>query len=319
MTDETGTTVTEGASLPAVETIAEVKGLKELGVYETEKGVVKFFNMNDGPLAENDDWKLFVAELPEPKGQLGLFMIANSPASNPVIDWQEYILRSMQEQADGIDAETELKEFTPNYGAFFPKVFERIDADGRTALVLGYHPTISAYRELKPLTAIPANKRVDLKSIMWILGKSLKLATMFHEAGCTIGAATPDNVFITMDNPEVHGVFYLDFTNAEDGATDSQLKAELTEMATTAYFTVGGTDASEPPLDTDIMTAEQHKEFVANLKRMMSGEVTDARTEMVRLYEINDRIWPKVEIVDGPNSRGQTHKRQWHIFALRNR
>jgi len=306
-------------TLPAVETTAEVKGLKELGVYDTDKGAVKFFNLNGGPLTETEDWKLFVAELPEPKGQLGLFMIANTPASNPVIDWQEYILRSMQEQATSIDDEFGTKEYAPNYGAFFPKVFERIDADGRTALVLGYHPIVSAYHEFQPLSAIPANKRVDLKSVMWILGKSLKLATMFHEVGCTIGATTPDNVFITMKNLEVHGLFYLDFTNATDGATTSELQAELAEMATTAYFAAGGTDVSEPPLDTDIMTAEQHKEFVANLKRMMSGEVTDARTEMDRLYEINDRIWPKVPIVDGPNSRGQEIKRQWHIFALRNR
>lgn len=313
------TTTTDEKALPVSDDIKDIpKGsLTEKGEYESATGPIKFFDYEGGPLVDTEEWKLYVAELQEPKGQLGLLMIANTEKDNDVVQLQGTILGSMQELSGQLDNEAELPEFAPNYGAFFPRLVEQIDADGRVALILGYHPTISDYRALKPLTFIQEDKRVDLKSVMWILGKSLKLATLFHEAGYTIGKVSPDNVFITMDNLSVHGVFYFDFTYSEAG--DSAIRAELSEMAKMAWDAAGGTDTTEPPHDSDIMNTDQHREFVNNLKRMIDGEVTDARTEMDRLYEINDRIWPKVPIVDGPNSRGQTHKRQWHEFKLRNR
>jgi hypothetical protein len=308
------------SSLPVIdgsESAISKAGLTEMAVYETKDGPVKLMGLAGKPLVETSEWKLYAAQLPG--GQLGLLMIAVDAGFNDVIDWQEYVLNIMQSQADDIDKKLGSAEFSPNYGAFFPKVFASIDADGRKALVLGYHPSIKTYRELRPLSTIPEDKRVDLKTVMWILGKSLKLATLFHDAGMTIGNVYSDNVFITMDNIEVHGVFYFDFTFAFECASESAMQAELANMASTAWFAAGGTKTTEPELDMDIMTVEQHAEFVGNLKRMMSGEVTNAQTEMDRLYEINDRIWPKIPIEGGPNSRGQELKRQWHVFQLRNR
>jgi hypothetical protein len=304
-------------SLPTEDEVGKVDGLTEMGVYETKVGQVKFFGRKGKPLVETDEWKLFAAKLPS--GQLGLFMIAATPETNDVIEWQDFIVTTMQGVADSVDSKAPSPEFAPNYGAFFPKPIDTIDAGGRVALVLGYHPIVSAYRELKPLSTIPADKRIDLKTAMWILGKSLKLATLFHSLDCSIGNVSADNVFITMDNLDIHGVFYLDFTFAFDIATSTELKAELSEMAKTAWYAAGGSDTMEPPYDSDILTPEGHAEFVGNLKRMKNGDVANVATEMDRLYEINDRVWPKIPIEGGPNSRGQTHKRQWHIFNLRNR
>ena len=308
---EGGTMTDSTVSLPAVDKTTDVKAiLTEMAVYETEQGPVKLMGMDGKPLVETDLWKLFVAELPEPKGQLGLFMIATSPEHNDVIVWQSSVLGDMQELAAYFDTKADSPEFAPNYGAFFPRVVANIDADGRAAVVLGYHPIVTTYRELRPVSTIPADKRVDLKTVMWMLGKSLKLATLFHTDGTTIGKVTADNLFITMDNLDVHGVFYFDFSFSETFVSDEVLKAELAEMARTSWMAAGGTDSTVPPHDSDIMTVEQHALFTANLKRMMDGEVADAVTEMDRLYALNDEIWPKIPIEGGPNSRGQTHKRQ---------
>lgn len=303
------------AEKPVLPTL-DGSSLTEMGVYDSPIGPIKFFGCGDSPLLETEEWRLFVAELPSPKGQLGLLKIATAPEHNGVLGWEGYVLTIMQSIADDLDAEAEAANaLPPYYGALFPKVVQRIDIeDGRMALVLAYHPSISGYKELKPLSLIPENKRLDLKTIMWILGKSLKLATLFHSAGFSIGKLTSDNVFITQDNLDVHGVFYFDLSYSDQVMI---VNSELSEMARTAWFAAGGTDEKEPPHDADIMTADQHAKFVANLFRMMNGvELGTAQEEMDRLYELNDEIWPKVPIKDGPNSRGQTHKRQWHVFRL---
>jgi len=304
------------SSLPTVPSTDT--SLTEMGTYEGSAGPIKLFGFDGKPLAETPDWKLYAAKIESLKGQMALMKISSTIEGNAVLNWEEYVLIVMQLMADDIDAGTHDTEVTPKHGVFFPRIHEKIDTDdGRVALVLSFHPSILSYRELKPLSAIPSDKRIDLKTSMWILGKSLKLATFFHEAGVSIGNVGADNVFITQDNLEVHGVFYFDFSYAEMDPDPAIFVKEISEMAKTVWFACGGTETTEPPLDADIMNPEQHQEYVANLKRMMDGtDVSGARVEMDHLYEINDRIWPKEPIKDGPNSRGQTMKRQFHYFRL---
>lgn len=304
-------------SLPVTDRISTLKAsLQEMGVFETAKGPVKFYGRDGAALVETPEWRLWAAELPEPKGQFGLLMIATDPKFNEVLEWQSFTLSILQDVADELNASAKLAEFAPNYGANFARVLASIDADGRKALILSYHPSILAYNDLKPLTLIPAGKRIDLKSSVWILGKFLKMLAFMNQCDFALGKVTLDNLFITMDNVDIHGVFALDFTFVEENPSVDTMKAEIASLAKIVWSITGGTDTSEPPFDADIMTIEQHAEFVAFLKRLADGNASDADTEMTALYELNDRIWPKVAIEGGPNSRGQTHKRQWHVLRF---
>ncbi len=308
MTDDTTPVV-----LPTEDRVSSLpEGLTEMGRHEGKDGPITLYGLAGEPLVTTETWKLFAAGLPN--GQLGLMMIATSADQNPYLDWAEYMIATMQELAARLNTESATAEFAPNYDAFFPRVIEHIDTDdGRVALVLGYHPVVSTYKELRPLSAVLGDHRTDLKSVMWMLGKSLKLADFFHSTGCTIGNISADNLFVCT---ETHGVFYLDMIDANEDMSAAECREEISQIARVAWMAAGGTDTTEPPYDSDIMTADQHRAFVDNLKRMMDGKVESARTEFDRLYALNDEIWPKVLIEGGANSRGQTHKRQWHPFRL---
>ena len=60
------------------------------------------------------------------------------------------------------------------------------------------------------------------------------------------------------------------------------------------------------------MSKEGHSEYVAFLKRVMSGETEGANAEQAAIYEMADRIWPKEEKTD---ETGSVVKRPFHAFV----
>lgn len=293
-----------------VESTAIESALKHEFDYGGEKGTYEVFSISGKSLAETDAYKLVVAK--NPAGQLALAMLATTADKNEAVDRQARVLTTLQSIADEIDNESEAAgDVPPHYGAFFPMALEtfRTPDDERLGVFLGYSPAISTYKQLVPLSVATAESRVDLKTSAWILGKLMKLLDYVHNCGFTIGFVDGSNVLL---ETALHGVFVLDWTDADEDATvDSQL-AEVAKAAKLVWTAAGGTDEADPPYDESVMTKDQHGQFIEFLNSLMEGTI-NARTAYEQAYPLYDTIWPKE---DKSDEYGTVNKRPFHNWVV---
>jgi hypothetical protein len=274
--------------------------------YEGEKGTYNVFSIGGEPLVETEYYRLVIAQ--NPSGQLGVAMVATSVDNNPFVDRHVRMVNTLQTSAALLDTEAQAKDKKPlNYGALFPTALETFTSDdGRLGVFLGYHPVIKTYKQLVPMCIALENKRVDLKSAAWILGKGLKLLDFLHYMDFTLGFVHESNLFLETTE---HGVFALDLTTANEDATNADKLAEVGELAKVVWSATGGTDTDAPPYDESIMTPDEHAQFVGFLKALKDGSLT-AREAHTAAYIMYDQIWPKQ-----PGGSTGGLKRDWHEWV----
>lgn len=248
------------------------------------------FGAKDGsPLAKTATYRLWIAELAG--GQLGLMKIAAGPEHNNTLEQEVHILQALQLIAGGLDREAERQGDRPyNHGAFFPRVVESmVSDDGRFLMFLGFRPSIASYKQLRPLPIALDGQRLDLQTVVWILGKALKVLDFSHRGNVAIGFVDASNLLLEIDQ---HGVFFFDWSSAKQNPIEDECLAEVAKAARIAWQVAGGTDTTEPPHDPEIMSEEQHAEFLAFLRRIMNG-ITSASVAHSQLYKMANEIWPK--------------------------
>lgn len=301
----------ELAIIPVTEEGKEsTPALRSMGAFEGATGTYELFTSADGnPMVATDHWKLYVAK--SPTGQLGLMKISTT-GSNYLLEAEAQKLQILQQIAADLDAQATAEGKAPfNYGAFFPQVTEVVHTDdGRVALMLGYHASIATYRQLLPLALVLKGQRIDMKSATWLFGKLLKLLNFVHDVGYTAGFVDITNLFI---EPDLHGVFVLDFSSASETPMDSEQIKEVTDAGLIVWHAVGGRDEKtpepNPPFDEDLMTRDQYETYKSFIARVGRGGSKGAGLEHTALYTLSDSIWPKKEVAPG------IIKRDFHSFV----
>lgn len=300
-----------GLVLGAAESVSpEAMGLVKKATITSEGKLFTLFGLKpDGqPLASTSDYKIYPVWLPNM--QMGLMKISSSPAINDVLENEAQILETLGTLA------AEIEETNPkcHYAATFPTLHTKvITSDERLALFLGFDPVISTYKQLVPLSQILKDKRVDLQTIVWILGKGLKILDFAHrQAEISMGFVDPSNILL---ETELHGVIVLDWSHADACVNSFRCHQEVSELATIAWRAAGGSEDTDPPHDPDIMTKDQHERFLLFLLNLINGEKS-ALTAQLSLYELANIIWPKVEKTD---ESGTVLKRPFHEWVTYNR
>lgn len=290
--------------------------LLSMGTYVGTAGTYEIFGVYDekakttNPLLQTKTYKVYVARFPS--GQVGLMKI-NTPGNVEVLKIEAEILKTLQLIATQLDEEfASRSEVTPNYGAFFPTVVETLTPDeGKFVMLLGYHPSITNYQQLIPLSVAIKGCRVDLQTVQWILGKSLKVLDFVHSLGYSVGLIDPSNILL---ETSAHGVFFLDFTQANETPSEEDCLFEVTRIAEICWWAAGGTSAQKPPYDNGIMTKEGYEKYIAFIARLCTGETTGARAEYEAIYPLADEVWPKVTITDGKVSKTKRPFHPWVTY-----
>ncbi len=284
--------------------------LISMGFYDGLNGQYEIFGLKSGdnpnplPIAQTSVFRVYAAKLPS--SQFGLMKIVNSSERNNVLNNEALTLKKLQRIAHELDQEAISKNETPAfYGSMFPKLIEKIDAGDRTALFLGYHENINSYKQLTPLSVITATERVDLKSVQWIFGKLLKLLYFVHSFDLTVGLVNADNELV---ETALHGVFILDFSNTKGDPSYADKIREVVAAAKIAWEAAGGTEKSNPPYDSEIMSKDAYDKYVSFLRRIMDGDAKAAGEEFDDLYKLSDEIWPKEPTWDGKGLKRQFHE-----------
>lgn len=283
-------------------------GLVSMGVWGEYEifGIKTEDTKNPSPLVQTSVFKFYVAKLPS--GQLGLMKIATNSDNNEILENEVKTLIKLQRIAKTVDDQAVEKLETPSYyGAMFPIVVEKIDAGGRMAVFLGYHECINSYRQLRPLSLITATDRIDLKTGQWILGKALKLLYFIHTSGFCVGSVNASNILLETD---LHGVLFLDFSHAQRDPISETMLSEVSKTAKIVWEAAGGSMEEDPPYDPEIMSKNNYEKYVSFLRGIINGRARSAEDEFFDLYEMADKIWPKVAKTNGSHG----FKRQFHEF-----
>lgn len=265
----------------------------------------KLFVGQDGkPLASTDRYTLYVCLSPE--GQYVSMKIAKSPDFNANLATEADVLETMGQEAVRLDREALVSGDKPyNYQLFFPLLVESfISPDNRQVNILGYPEVIKTLKQLTPLSQMVAGRqRVDVKTIVWILGKSLKVLGFAHDQGISNGLIIPSNILI---EPEIHGVMVFDWSKAtryDELVPMEAARAEIVQLAQCVVSILGNTDPLRLPHDTHLLTTDQHRQFTAYLQRLLEGSVGDALEAHRQLYALSDQIWPRKEVTPGKLAR----------------
>jgi len=268
------------------------------------------FGTKDGAsIIQTDIYRLYPVMLPT--GQVGLMKIAVSAEANETLQYEVNVLRDLQEKAAEVDRITAERGRNPyNYGAFLPVVIETMvtDDNGRLIMFLGFDPSINNYRQFEPVSRVLDGKRVDLKTNVWILGKTLKVLDFAHRiVSVTNGYVDENNLLLETAQ---HGVLVFDWSNAVQSPNTADCLAEVADMAKVAWRMAGGTRESQPPFDREIMNEEQYQEYVNFLRKLFEGKSSALEAHDL-LYEMANRIWPKEKKTD---EFGTVTKRPFHLW-----
>lgn len=292
---------------------ANPSDLTLMDTFEGTTGTFEIYGRDGEPIVVTDVWRLYPAKLPG--GQLGLMKIAAGTEWNSALDHEAEILLRLQRTAAENDAEAISQGKKPYFqDAQIPRVAEKIVTDdGRTVLFLAFHPEFfEQYDELQPMPlAIPDDKRIDIQSAVWILGKTLRLLDFAHrENHILVGAIAPDNILI---EPSRHGVFVFDWSQARANPNSAECNKEVAYAARMTWNLCGGYfPRKEPPLDIDIAGSIQHTNFLVYLQGLMLGNTSAAEAHR-KLYQLADEIWGREPSRDGGT------KRPFHEFCLYDR
>lgn len=282
-----------------------------------------YTNQYDGPLVHSDRYTLYVCLLPSKN--FGLMKItpkadrhgkaynsAEIANINRVLADEANLLRTLRQASIDLDTQQRRLEQEPYFHhAFFPQLVDAfMSGDGRQIEILSYSDSIEKLTQLIAVSRIMKDGkndlRIDVRSLVWILGKLLKVIHFAHTKGVTNGMVNASNVMI---DPKQHYLVLLDWTKAKriayESVTSSDAQADLRRAAAMAITLVGGNPEKEVslPYDRDVLSPAQLVRFEVFLKDLLMGDFPDAVTAHKKLYDMSDECWPPQLTSDGELKR----------------
>jgi hypothetical protein len=243
----------------------------------------------DELVAEAPTYRLYIAYDDE-AGKQYLLQVAAEVGDNSQLDRATLILNKLKLNADFMeedDVEASAKKHKPQYDRLFPLVvdsFQAEEQEGRRVNVLELKD-VDEIRSMAPLSNLTArdNKRADLPSSAWIMGRLLKLLAIVHASGISVNRLGGNNVLF---QPENHFVVVLDWTGAElhrDEVTESRRTDDIAKAARAVFTAIGGNPQT---LDYPYATEEGDDQYVEFIRQLIRGEENDANKAHRRFYRL---------------------------------
>lgn len=233
-------------------------------------------------------------------GEDCLLIIAAEATYNSILDRAAYVLDLLRQKADEYEesyarVKTDPDSFV-NYGISFPELVESFvceEQGGRRINTVCFRE-VKRVNQLFPLRNITVKdqKRVDLRTSAWILGKALKLLVFIHSLGITNGAVNNSNILI---EPLQHYVVFFSWDDAITHTGDiskALQRDEITKAAQTVIALLGG-DYERFSFPPDI-TSDETRPYTDYLLSLAHGRCSIAQEAHAEFYRIVDSLWGKV-------------------------
>lgn len=132
--------------------------------------------------------------------------------------------------------------------------------------------------------------RIDPKSSAWIMGRLLKIFTLTHPIGISVGKINGGNILV---NPEKHRAIFFDWTEAHQYEQFVPLKKvgeEIAQAATQVFLALGGNTSTGMLPESDQLPDNRYAEL---LREFMSGTLRDPDVAAQRFYKLIREMWDK--------------------------
>lgn len=244
-------------------------------------------------VGENDRFRYFRVQNQESPDTELMLKIGVSTAQNGVLDREAFLLGELTDEALRLEAEYQRKfpgHGRLNYTICFPQVVETFvvpDQGNRRVVVLEFQAA-DLLSDLIPISFIRERdrSRVDMKSSVWILGKTLKFLDFVHSSDFGyLSLADRETILIEKGH---HLVTLLDWSRAKRGLDVKSRREEIAAAARNVWWLLGG-DLATMKLPKDDPNFDSA--FEAVLASLMRGGFSDAREAHSAFYQTVEAIW----------------------------
>jgi hypothetical protein len=250
----------------------------------------------EGGVAKTETFTAYSCAPKETDSNCYILKIATDKKYNTILDREAYILNLLfiesQKQEEAFQKENPGTKERMNYNLTFPKLVETFiseDQNSRRIIVLDFTHVTKRLSDLTPLINLERKEsvRVDQRSSVWILGKTLKALVFAHSAGITVNNLSRNNVLI---NKKEHLVILFDWSSAEVTADIASKEAEeIAQLANTVIRTLGW-NLKTGLILTDV---DSHSEYNELIKKFALGKSGSAKNAHKEFYDLADKLWPR--------------------------
>lgn len=241
---------------------------------------------------ENELFRFYEVHSKKFPEEVLLLKIPKSRINNYILEKEELLLKEMAKFAEEVDRVGEPQ----GYQICFPKVFDSFIASteqGRFTLILSLKNTVDSLSDFFCVENIlQKNYRIDPKTSVWILGKTLKLMLFIHFQNIVINGLSNKNLFIDKKNHLIH---ILDWTNAKmlPSLNKKNIFTEIKNLVQNVILLLGGDANTGIIPDHDQLEGDGilYRQILINLldKNMFLG----AEETHKYFYENVEKIWVK--------------------------
>ncbi|QQS21486.1 hypothetical protein IPM09_03090 [Candidatus Saccharibacteria bacterium] len=243
------------------------------------------------PLAHTTSHRLYICK--DGTGNLRLLQIAVTRGANGGLGRGAYILGQLTAESQRLDTLYATKHDGKHlhYDRLFPELVESFVSptqDKRRVNILAF-TDVTDVASLVPFSNLRTRDqvRLDLKTSAWVMGRLLKLQTFVHAQGVGIRAIRSDNILL---DPSKHFAIVLDWSSARMYQQAIEREGAMSDIASAASAVMASIGGTSHGVSYELDEAEVR--YVALLRQLGDGAVTDAITAHSQFYELVRDIWP---------------------------
>ena len=230
----------------------------------------------------------------EADGQWYMLKVSTDIAGNGLLDREALVLKDIQTEVDRLQA-TEKPGATGGglrYEKLFPRLRESFlfTEQGNRRINVIEVPDTDSVKNLVPIEQWRTRDlvRLDPKSSAWIVGRLLKVFTLTHPIGVSVGKIDGGNILV---NPSKHRALFFDWTEAhqyEQYVPPEKVGEEIAQAATQVFLALGGSVSKGTLPASDQLTDDR---YAALLMQFMSGVERDPDKAAKRFYKLIREMW----------------------------
>ena len=224
-----------------------------------------------------------------------LLKIAPDVLGNGGLDREAFTLREIEKEIAQVDAKFKQKNNTEDGLGFqrcFPRLVESFlvpEQGNRRVNVIAIYG-VKQVTDLVPLEQwrTRERRRIDPKSSAWIMGRMLKIFTLTHPLGVSVGKIDGGNILV---NPEAHHVVFFDWSLARhhDGQVSATLaREEISAAATQVVLALGGNPKTGALPASEQLPDNRYADLLGTfVKRKVSSPFTAGQD----FYGLLNELW----------------------------
>jgi hypothetical protein len=247
----------------------------------------------DKPLARGPTHNIYLVT-DEKDGGWFMLKVSLDVPGNGRLDREALVLKDIEVEVERIRS-TEVPGATGGalrYEKCFPRLRESflLKKQGNRRINIIEIPDTDSAKSLVPIEQWRTRERVriDPKTSAWIMGRLLKVFTLTHPIGVSIGKIDGGNILV---NPEIHRAIFFDWTEAhqyEMYVPGEKVGEEIAQAATQVFIALGGN------LATGMLPAHEQlldTQYAELLLEFMSGRMRDPDKASQRFYKLVREMW----------------------------